>query len=266
MMKENEKTKISAETFDAKRLAEQVRLAIGSRSLASFADAAGISKSYISKILNLKLPPGSPPSRKMLIKITDPQTAEPQNGVTLSDLFLSCGYSIDELEEKQDSTNFECMEPVECTLLRKNVTALPMVAPSILMNGLALNGMGCYMSVQVEKYYFEICVPDREEVYMGILAFCGDKDVFMQVYTTVLSVLLLMSNRRDKIVFYVLTDNEEFYQFLIDRLKVPDDMQLAILYTEDYLFIQSETKIGGRQCIWNPDVIMTAPENKIRFS
>ena len=265
-MKENEKTKISADTFDAERLAEQVRLAIGSRSLGSFADAAGISKSYISKILNLKLPPGSPPSRKMLIRITDPQTAEPQNGVTLSDLFLSCGYNIDELEERQDSDNFEWMESVECRSFRKNVAALPMTAPGILMNGLALNGMGCYMSVQVEKYYFKIRMLDREEVYMGIPAFCGDKDVFMQMYTTVLSVLLLLSDRQDKIVFYVLTDNEAFYQFLIDRLKVPDDMQLAILYTEDYLFIQSETKIGGRQSIWNPDVIMTAPENKTRFS
>ena len=46
----NEETKMAAETFDTGKLAELVRLAIGGRSLSSFAEEAGVSKSYVSKI------------------------------------------------------------------------------------------------------------------------------------------------------------------------------------------------------------------------
>lgn len=258
MIKENERTKIPANTFDAERLAEQVRLAIGERSLSSFAEVTGISKSYISKILNLKLPAGSPPSRKMLIKMTNPQTAEPQNGVTLSDLFSSCGYNTDELDGKQ--SDFTWGDITGDIIFRKYTEILPMIAPGILMNGLALNGMGNYMSVKVEKYYFEIRIPDNEQIYIGIPAFGDNKDAFISMYTTVLSVLLLMSDRQENIVFYVLTDHKDFYQFLADRLKVPPDMKVAILYTEDHVLILSELKIGGMQDVWNPKVVI-APEN-----
>ena len=44
--------KKSENIFDVKKLAEQVRLAIGERTLSSFAEQTGVSKSYVSKILN----------------------------------------------------------------------------------------------------------------------------------------------------------------------------------------------------------------------
>ena len=46
----NVEKKMAAECFNPDRLAEQVRLAIGGRSLSNFATEAGVSKSYVSKI------------------------------------------------------------------------------------------------------------------------------------------------------------------------------------------------------------------------
>lgn len=261
MVKENRKI-MPADGFDAERLAEQVRLAIGGRTLSSFAETAGVSKSYISKIVNNNLPAGKPPSRKMLIKITDPETAVPENGVTASDLFISCGYSTEELEKMQDKKETNWMLQAGSVVQKHYSNLLPMTAASILMNGLALNGMGQSMNVEVKDRYFKISIPENPRKYIGIPAFCTKKEAFTLIYATVLSSVLVLSSMRTDTTFYVLTDDEEFYEYLAEHLKVPEDMYLEVLYVKDQ-FIVSEEKIGENKSEWLPATIVTAP-NTIR--
>lgn len=252
----NKETKMAAETFDTGKLAEQVRLAIGGRSLSNFAQEAGVSKSYVSKIINGKISPVSPPSRKVLSKLADPEKAAPQNGVTLADLFSSCGYSTAELEDKENNPKM----PALCSTVQKYYNnALPMAAVSVLMNGLVLNGVTDLMSIETKKSYFEIHTPDSDEVYIGIPAFCQNQDAYNLMYMAALSVLLVLSSKNAS--FYVLTDNHELYQLLADQIKVPKEMRVAILLTEDHVFIKEETRIGGSQDEWYPASIVNAPES-----
>jgi len=252
----NEETKMAAETFDTGKLAELVRLAIGGRSLSNFAQEAGVSKSYVSKIINGKISPDSPPSRKVLSKLVDPYKAAPQNGITLADLFSSCGYSTVELENKENSPEM----PALCSTVQKYYNnALPMAAVSVLMNGLVLNGVNDLMSIDTKGSYFEIHTPDNDEAYIGIPAFCQKQDAFNLMYTAALSILLVLCSKNA--TFYILTDNHELYQFLVARIKVPKEMRVSVLYTEDHVFIKEETRIGGNQDEWFPKSIVNVPES-----
>ncbi len=252
----NEETKMAAETFDTGKLAELVRLAIGGRSLSSFAEEAGVSKSYVSKIVNGKIPSDSPPSRKVLSKLVDPDKAAPQNGITLADLFSSCGYSTAELENKENSPEM----PALCSTVQKYYNnALPMTAVSVLMNGLVLNGVNDLMSIDTKDSYFEIHTPGNDEAYIGIPAFCQKQDAFNLMYTAALSILLVLCSKNA--TFYILTDNHELYQFLVARIKVPKEMRVSVLYTEDHVFIKEETRIGGNQDEWFPKSIVNVPES-----
>ena len=234
----NVEKKMAAECFNPDRLAEQVRLAIGGRSLSNFATEAGVSKSYVSKIINGKISPDSPPSRKVLSKLPDPEKAAPQNGITLADLFSSCGYSTAELEDKDDG--FEM--PAVCDAVQKYYNdALPMAAVSVLMNGLVLNGVTDLMSIKTKGSYFEIHTPDN------------------LMYMAALSILLVLCS--NNATFYIVTDNRELHQFLVARIKVPKEMRVAIVLTEDHVFIKEETRIGGSQDEWYPASIVNAPES-----
>lgn len=252
----NVEKKMAAECFNPDRLAEQVRLAIGGRSLSNFATEAGVSKSYVSKIINGKISPDSPPSRKVLSKLADPEKAAPQNGITLADLFSSCGYSTAELEDKDDG--FEM--PAVCDAVQKYYNdALPMAAVSVLMNGLVLNGVTDLMSIKTKGSYFEIHTPDNDETYIGIPAFCQKQDAFNLMYMAALSILLVLCS--NNATFYIVTDNQELHQFLVARIKVPKEMRVAIVLTEDHVFIKEETRIGGSQDEWYPASIVNAPES-----
>ena len=232
MTVESNNKKMSASAFDTDKLAERVRLAIGGRSLSSFAEEVGVSKSYVSKIVNGKIPSENPPSRKILSKVAE----KTQNGVTLSDLYECCGYETDGL----DATKWP---PLASAVQKHYNKALPMAAVSVLMNGLALNGVGTEMSIKTASSYFEITTSESAEL----------------MYTEVLSALLVLSQKQA--VFYVLTDNKEFYRELVDRIKPPDDMRLAIVYTEDHLYIKDESKIGCNHVEWNPISVVASPES-----
>ena len=253
----NKEKKKSADAFDLGRLASQVRLAIGGRSLSSFAEEAGVSKSYISKIVNGKISPESPPSRKVLIKIANPKTAAPENGITLSDLFSSCGYSITELEDEAEKGKSVYI-PALCSTVQKHYSkgVLPMAAVSLLMNGLAFNGAGEMMKIETKSNYFMIRIPESDKTYIGIPAFCRQKNAFELMYRTVLSALLVLSTM--DAVFYVLTDDREMYKRLASELQIPPKMHVSILYTEDYVFIEKEFKIGDSSTEWNPASVVTA--------
>lgn len=44
-------------------------------------------------------------------------------------------------------------------------------------------------------------------------------------------------------------------------IKVPKEMRVSVLYTEDHVFIKEETRIGGNQDEWFPKSIVNVPES-----
>ena len=79
------------------------------------------------------------------------------------------------------------------------------------------------------------------------------------MYMAALSILLVLCSKNA--TFYILTDNHELYQFLVARIKVPKEMRVSVLYTEDHVFIKEETRIGGNQDEWFPKSIVNVPES-----
>lgn len=150
--------------------------------------------------------------------------------------------------------------PALCSTVQKYYNnALPMTAVSVLMNGLVLNGVNDLMSIDTKGSYFEIHTPGNDEAYIGIPAFCQKQDAFNLMYTAALSILLVLCSKNA--TFYILTDNHELYQFLVARIKVPKEMRVSVLYTEDHVFIKEETRIGGNQDEWFPKSIVNVPES-----
>lgn len=76
--------------FDAKELARLARLCVGSTSTILFSQRAGLSRSFLSAVLNGKL--RNIPTRKSLEKMASPE-AQPQNGITAAQLLAAAGYT-----------------------------------------------------------------------------------------------------------------------------------------------------------------------------
>ena len=78
--------------FDANELARLARLCLGSTSTVDFSKRAGLSRSFLSAVLNANL--RGQPSRKSLEKMAKPE-AQPQNGITAAQLLKAAGYESD---------------------------------------------------------------------------------------------------------------------------------------------------------------------------
>lgn len=78
--------------FDAAELARLARLCLGSTSTIQFSQRTGLSRSFLSALLNANL--RSRPSRRSLEKMTSPN-ASPQNGITEAQLLKAAGYDSD---------------------------------------------------------------------------------------------------------------------------------------------------------------------------
>lgn len=77
---------------DAQELARLARLCLGSTSTILFSQRTGLSRSFLSAVLNANL--RSIPSKKSLEKMASPE-AQPQNGITATQLLKAAGYQPD---------------------------------------------------------------------------------------------------------------------------------------------------------------------------
>lgn len=80
--------------FDSQELAKLARLCLGSSSTIEFSQRTGLSRSFLSAVLNANL--RGRPSRRSLKKMASPN-AQPQNGVTEEQLLRAAGYDPDDL-------------------------------------------------------------------------------------------------------------------------------------------------------------------------
>jgi len=94
--------------FNPSELANLTNLAIGSRKIESFCKSSNLSRSFVSKVLNCKLP--AIPRKRSLYKL-----ASASNGrVTANQLLLACGY--------KEISKFDTTFPI--VVLAKNLDTL----------------------------------------------------------------------------------------------------------------------------------------------
>lgn len=229
--------------FNAQRFADLCRLAMGGRSILQFAKECGLSQSFLSRALNQQLP--SRPSRRTLMKLTDPATARPSNNVTLKDVMTAVGYDpVEPLPEVEPIIENEPEQSESIALWQSIADYFGPVshtkAMSMLVDALIYRGVDKNMMICMHPGFFEVAVRNTQDKYVGISAFCQErsaigimKHALMQIFTSVRSVT---KDRADagNAIYYILTDQAELFEaFSSGEFPGFQGKGLAVLYAED---------------------------------
>lgn len=219
--------------YDPNKLAELARRAIGTRSVAEFCAETDLSKSFVSRLLNAKLP--NAPTRRTLYRFAG-KYAKPQNGITLGDMLNASGYeaAIEDFSFTDASLNNEKLSLSE--EIRLNYSQAPAFALYLMLNVLIAKGIGQTYSINFELGVFSLKIKPLDNRYttiIGIPAFCNDDSAIMPIQVAVLTNLISSVNNHtvNESLFYVMTDNSKMYNLLFESLPVLQNMKLAVLLT-----------------------------------
>lgn len=224
--------------FDPQELAKLARLCLGSASTIEFSQRTGLSRSFLSAVLNANL--RGRPSRRSLKKMTSPN-AQPQNGITEAQLLRAAGYDPDalmpvsaaEAPEAQKGSVFleEVQQYCAADIDSMRTAAQCMVAELIKKDAsprLTLSIERSWVSISEEPPNGEpsllhICIP----------AFVPEEHL---IPFAVSAALLLFgeAQRRYKgpnVQFHILTDSESLFEFLSKSFLA--EMNLEILLTKE---------------------------------
>lgn len=221
--------------YDSVRLADLARRAIGTRSVAEFCADTKLSKSFVSRILNGKLV--NAPTKRTLYRFAG-SNAKPQNGVTLGDMLIASGYGAT-TEDFLISDEFEAEERERLTLaegIQLYFSQSPAFGLNLLLDVLINKGYGKSYSIEFELGMFSLKIKPLENQYTNIVAipaFCNDDSTITAIQVAVLTSLISSINvhQVSESLFFVMTDNMQMYQLLLNSLPVLQNMKLAVLLT-----------------------------------
>lgn len=221
---------------DAQELARLARLCLGSTSTIMFSKRTGLSRSFLSAVLNGNL--RSTPSKKSLEKMASPE-AQPQNGITAAQLLKAAGYQPDgpaadvpAAAVKLDGPTFlnEVQQYCAADIEQMRIAAQCMIGELMKRNAsprFAVHVETGWASVMEEAHEiprFHVCMP----------AFISDGH--LAVYAAAAAVLRLGEARRAfkdcEARFYILTNNEALGTYLCRAFASTADME--ILLTKDF--------------------------------
>lgn len=222
---------------NAQELARLARLCLGSTSTILFSKRTGLSRSFLSAVLNANL--RSIPSRKSLEKMASPE-AQPQNGITAAQLLKAAGYQPDEpaaaaapaAPVRLDGSTFlnEVQQYCAADIDQMRIAAQCMVGELMKRNAsprLAISIENGWMSVTEE-------VRDASRLHICMPAFIADEH--LAAYAAAAAVLRLGEARRAykdrEARFYILTNNEALGTYLVRAFSTAEDME--ILLTKDF--------------------------------
>lgn len=223
--------------YDRVRLADLARRAIGTRSVAEFCAETKLSKSFVSRILNGKLV--SAPTKRTLYRFAG-SNAKPQNGVTLGDMLIASGYeattvdfSISDEYEAEEKERLSLSEGIQLYYSQS-----PAFGLNLLLDVLITKGHGTKYSIDFELGMFSLKIKPLGSQYANIVvipAFCNDDSTITAIQVAVLTNLITSINIHpvSESLFFVMTDNMQMYQLLLNSLPVLQNMRLAVLLTNE---------------------------------
>lgn len=221
--------------FDENELARLARLCLGSTSTVDFSKRSGLSRSFLSAVLNANL--RGQPSRKSLEKMAKPE-AQPQNGITAAQLLKAAGYESDNqpmvvdpvVPTKLESPTFlnEVQRYCAADVEQMRISAQCMVGELIKKDvspRLTID-IGNDRVIITEKK-----LDGGSPLYhIGIPAFVLDEHLV--AYAVSAAALRLGEARREykgcDVRFYILTNNESLCDFLSKAFCTETDMEILL--------------------------------------
>lgn len=221
---------------DAQELARLARLCLGSTSTILFSKRTGLSRSFLSAVLNANL--RSTPSKKSLEKMASPD-AQPQNGITAAQLLKAAGYQPDgpaaaapAAPVKVDGSTFlnEVQQYCAADIEQMRTAAQCMVGELIRRS------IQPRFTISMETGWISITEEDREAPRLHICMPAFILDEHLAAYAAAAAVLRLGEARRAykdrEASFYILTNNEALGAYLCQAFSTATDME--ILLTKDF--------------------------------
>lgn len=220
---------VTEQNYDKARLAELAKLAIGGRTLRTFANQSGLSEGFLSRLTTGKL--DSAPTRRSLTRLTA-DTSRPQNGITLGMMMAAAGYeyTVPETQEEKRITPSD-RDVVPAVVLTAAFPAF-LTASTLEASG----QLGQRYSSQNQREMFVISSKSDKDI-VGIPAFCELDAVEGEIRETKRNLLMAYSiygdDIKDKFVV-IITNQPELYKSFDKGRMVGTDGEFYIALTEDY--------------------------------
>lgn len=224
--------------FDPQELAKLARLCLGPASTVEFSQRTGLSRSFLSAVLNANL--RGRPSRRSLKKMTSPN-AQPQNGITEAQLLRAAGYDPDALtpvsvaeapKAQKDSVFLEEIQQYCAADIDRMCTAAQcMVGELIKKDDLPR------FTLSIERSWVSILEKPMNGkpplLHICIPAFVPEEHL---IPFAVSAALLLFGEAQrqykgQNVQFHILTDSESLFDFLSKSFL--SEMNLEILLTKE---------------------------------
>ena len=245
---------VTEQTYDKDKLAELARLAIGGRTLRTFANLSGLSEGFLSRLTTGKLE--SAPTRRSLAKLTA-DTSRPQNGITLGMMMEAAGHPYTESETQKNRK----LAPSD----RDAVPAVVQTAafPAFLTASVleASGQLGQRYSSENQREMFVITSKSDKDI-VGIPAFCALDAVEDEIRETKRNLLMAYSiydgSIKDKFVV-ILTNQPEFYKNFDKGRMVGTDGEFFLALTEDFHSFTKQRPVHAIGIDGKPDVNPQGP-------
>ena len=212
------RTPALAKNEELNDLARLVDQAIGSRSKTDFAEEAGLSISFVSRLVNRTLP--GIPSTRSLMKIS---SAHPQNGITQQMLFEAAGYS----------TEKTAIAPCPDAKVPAFAQS-PGFSLGLLLNYLTMQFPEFRaLHINLMREFFEIRSDDAENIIVGIPMILAPGDGIEKVRRALtlfyMNAPLYYMSEIDKCRFVVVTNRKDVFD-----LCSKDTSGTVAVLTNDY--------------------------------
>ena len=209
--------------YSPNRIAELTRRIIGGKTIAQFAEKAGVSSSWLTKAANAKLP--GVPTRRMLTKLYENSE---DSTVQLSELMMAAG-----LEPDMPETPCIDSNSLVATYLGEGT----LVSLSIFMNAVELDKQVSF-NLQYDRHRYEVRADNGEKRYVCFPAMCYGLKAASEAVKAETTINIIMENKADDTdkvgctTTYILTDDDqlvEYFKRLSANLKEP----IEVLLTKD---------------------------------
>jgi len=249
------------------KLADLVRLSMGTASIVQFAPICGLSVSFLSKTLNMAL--ATRPSQKTLAKLAE---ASQTKGTTLKDFYDACGY--DTATIKEITKNEERNAKLTFAQAERAYFASPAVmAVSQFLSVWVKNSNSSDVDFNLYENGNVFVISDRTSQFRAICVscFCQDKSGMSVMRSEIMARVFAALGVADRTgipesaFFYLLTDSEELYDFCSNDLPKLSSQNMVVLLSDEQhtCFCEQKLRLSEGQDETQLPVLATKPAAEI---
>lgn len=216
--------------YDNDLLANLGRKVIGSRKIVEFCKEVNLSSSFVSRLINGKLP--NQPTKNSLYKFV---AVNPQNGITVDDMLIAAGYNLGNTNENGDKKTLKLSDKI---FMRYSTS--PTFGISEVINALVKKGIKQFL-IDLEPEIFKIKIDSFPDLIV-IPAYCNDSNAIesVEMFTTQKLFITLSSYKKENSIFFVLTNEEEIFDFLAQNYYVDYGVKSSVLLVKEQVRIEKQ--------------------------